>query len=133
MALAVGGLSCAGLLVTAGKLQPDPSGVGTHQQLGLPPCTIQVWFQVRCPACGMTTAWSHFVRGQWLSAVAANAGGTLLALLSTAAAVWLLGSAARGRWLWTQPSDQSVFVLGLSIVGVTLADWLIRMVPVLAQ
>ena len=50
---------------------------GTHQQLGLPPCTVLDWFGIRCPSCGMTTSWAHMVRGQVLAAARANAGAHL--------------------------------------------------------
>jgi hypothetical protein len=33
-------LGCLALLVTAGLLKPDPSGMGTHTALGLPPCSM---------------------------------------------------------------------------------------------
>ncbi|RMG03430.1 MAG: DUF2752 domain-containing protein, partial [Planctomycetota bacterium] len=49
----------AGLLVIAAVLRPSPTGLGTHQQLGLPPCTFRAMFGSRCPTCGMTTAWSN--------------------------------------------------------------------------
>jgi hypothetical protein len=32
------------MLAAAAWLQPDPRGFGTHQQLGLPPCTFQALF-----------------------------------------------------------------------------------------
>ena len=63
------------------SLAPNPAGFGTHQQLGLPPCSFQTMFGIPCPSCGMTTSFSHFVRGQWLRAAAANLGGLLLAIL----------------------------------------------------
>ena len=53
----------------AGRLSPDPRGYGTHQQLGLPGCTFQMLTQWPCPSCGGTTAFAHFVRGQWPSAI----------------------------------------------------------------
>jgi hypothetical protein len=34
-------------------LTPDPAGHGTHQQLGLPPCTIYYLTGRPCPSCGL--------------------------------------------------------------------------------
>src|SRR3954466_2501001 len=93
------GVMLLGLLITAARLTPDPRGLGTHRQLGLPPCTVVAWFGVRCPSCGMTTAWAHMVRGQLASAVRANCGGALLALAAIAAGPLLIGSAMVGRWI----------------------------------
>lgn len=73
-----------GLLGLARTLQPAPGGYGTHQQLGLPPCTSIALWGTPCPACGMTTAWAWFTRGAWWPAWQANAGGCLLALIALA-------------------------------------------------
>ena len=48
--LTLAGLSGLILLSLAIWLEPNPSGFGTHQQLGLPPCTILFWFDVPCPS-----------------------------------------------------------------------------------
>ncbi|MFN3188964.1 MAG: DUF2752 domain-containing protein [Aureliella sp.] len=71
-----------GTLLTARVLRPSPNGLGTHQQLGLPPCTSIVLWDLPCPACGMTTSWAHMVRGQVLEAFYANAGGALLSIIA---------------------------------------------------
>ena len=81
---------------------------------------------VRCPACGMTTAWSHCVRGQLVQAVRANTGGTLLALLAMLAAPWTLACAARGRWLVGEPREWLLIGLPVLVLAVTMADWLWR-------
>jgi hypothetical protein len=121
------GVVLLGLLITAARLTPDPRGLGTHRQLGLPPCTIVAWFGIRCPSCGMTTAWSHMVRGQVASAVRANSGGALLALAAMVAGPWFVGSAARGRWLISPPRDMVLIGAGLTVVIVTIVDWTLRL------
>jgi hypothetical protein len=123
--MVAGGLLLA-LLATAASLTPNPQGMGTHQQLGLPPCTIVVWFGVRCPSCGMTTAWSHLLRGQVLAAMQANAGGALLALAAVACGPWLVGSGLLGRWLVGPPREWLTLAVGLTIVIATLTQWTLR-------
>jgi Protein of unknown function (DUF2752) len=114
-------------LAIAAVLRPNPSGYGTHQQLGLPPCTFVVLFGRRCPSCGMTTAWAHLVRGEVADAFRANAGGALLGLLALLAEPWLLIAAVRGRWLgWVPRANVLGWVLA-GVVVVTLIDWSIRM------
>jgi Protein of unknown function (DUF2752) len=49
----------ATVLGIAGWLTPDPSGMGTHQQLGLGGCTVLTLTGWPCPMCGMTTTFSH--------------------------------------------------------------------------
>jgi hypothetical protein len=116
-----------GLLVTAARLTPSPRGMGTHQQLGLPPCTIVALYGIPCPSCGMTTAWAHLLRGHVVSAVRSNAGGALLAVLAAACGPWLVGSGACGRWLIGPPRQELTLGVGLTIVVVTLTQWALRL------
>ncbi len=73
---------CTVLLGLAAWLRPDESGIGTHQQLGLPPCSLVLYGGIPCPTCGMTTAFANTVRGHWLAAVMAQPFGFAVALVS---------------------------------------------------
>ena len=115
------------VLVTAKTLSPDDRGRGTHEQLGLPPCTFYLIFQRPCPACGMTTSWAWLLRGNVGRAVAANAGGALLAMLSVVAAPWMLISAIRGRWFVGLPGDWTFAGIALAVSAVTAGQWIWRM------
>ena len=42
----------------ARSIEPDQRGYGTHEQVGLPPCTFIRVFNVRCPTCGMMTSFA---------------------------------------------------------------------------
>jgi len=118
-------------------LTPAEEGLGTHQQLGLPPCSMRVIAGIPCPACGMTTSFSHFTRGQWLGSLSANTGGFVLALLCLALIPLLARAALTGRWALPRmsrdpdsPSRRPEWwgVVGMSLVGtVTLIDWAFRL------
>ncbi|RMF43700.1 MAG: DUF2752 domain-containing protein [Planctomycetota bacterium] len=124
---AVAGLVAAGLLLTAARLHPDPSGRGTHQQLGLPPCSFVLLWNIPCPACGMTTSWALVTQGRLVAAMRANAGGALLAIIALAyipssCYFFLRGVATRGQWF-------SLFLataLVLALVA-AIAQWLARL------
>ncbi|MCA9194161.1 MAG: DUF2752 domain-containing protein [Planctomycetales bacterium] len=77
-------LSTLALFLIASLLQPNASGSGTHIQLGLPVCMWKTSWGIACPVCGMTTSWSHFVRGQFASSISANPAGFLLAIIALA-------------------------------------------------
>ena len=68
----------AAVLGIARVLTPDPSGVGTHVQLGIPRCGFLAITGLPCPACGLTTAFAHMARGEIGGALDANALGVLL-------------------------------------------------------
>lgn len=64
--------ACAGVLLLARTLTPSATGVGTHIQLGLPPCGFLALFQLPCPACGLTTAFAHLAHGAVAASLAAH-------------------------------------------------------------
>lgn len=103
-------------------MTPAPEGFGTHQQLGLPPCSVRVWWGVPCPACGMTTSWSLFVRGWWGRSIVVNAGGWMLAGLAT-----VVGCVAAGVvWSGRGPSRRMVWcgvVWAWGALGVAILQW----------
>jgi len=68
------------LLAVAWSLKPDRHHMGTHEQLGLPPCGFVAMTGYPCPTCGMTTAFAHVVRGQLVAAFYAQPAGTVLAI-----------------------------------------------------
>lgn len=70
------------VIVTARLLTPDPSGHGTHTQLGLPPCGFLVITGCPCPGCGLTTAFSHMAHLNPIGAAQANPFGIPLFLVS---------------------------------------------------
>jgi uncharacterized protein DUF2752 len=126
VALAAGSILLA-LLVTACCLTPSPVGLGTHRQLGLPPCTVLDWFGFRCPSCGMTTSWAYMLHGRPLAALQANAGGALLAIVAAVCGPWLTISAVRGRWLLRPPADWLMVAVGAAIIGITITQWTVRL------
>ncbi|QDV82574.1 DUF2752 domain-containing protein [Stieleria magnilauensis] len=118
-------LMLVGLLATAWMLNPNSSGLGTHHQLGLPPCSIRVLFGIRCPSCGMTTSWAHAMKGNLVAAARANVGGFLLVLYALGGLATLLQIVRRGK----MPADRTIrrYTIALiAIAAVTLADWGVR-------
>ncbi|MDX1925344.1 MAG: DUF2752 domain-containing protein [Pirellulaceae bacterium] len=121
------GVAVLAILITARCLEPATDGFGTHQQLGLPPCTSVALFGLRCPSCGMTTSWSLATRGELLAAGRVNCGGLLLAIIAMAylpASCYFTwrGRSTRGGWF--------SLALGISILtslAIAIAQWLWRL------
>ncbi len=89
-------IAAISLLSVAFFLKPVNSGLGTHQQLGLPTCGWILAADLPCPTCGMTTSWSYTVRGNLLAAFMAQPMGMLLALVSIVIALGGLLTACTG-------------------------------------
>ncbi len=110
-------------VILAIRTEPDPRGLGTHEQLGLEPCGF---LQVRgypCPTCGCTTAASLLVHARPVDAFQAQPFGALLALAAMGFVLASLWHLYQGRslfarlafWPWFR-----IFALG---AGVLLGSW----------
>ena len=114
---------CATLLWFAGRVQPHPAGLGTHQQFGLPPCSVVMLIGYPCPTCGMTTAFAHTVRGELFTAFNAHPGGLIFALativaLSVSLSVLVTGRVWAVNWYRVSPT-----LLTLAIVLILVGGW----------
>jgi hypothetical protein len=83
-------LLCAGLstalLLTARLLRPSADGVGTHRQLGLPPCAFLHFTGIPCPSCGLTTSVAHAARLHFYESVITQPFG-LVVFISAALSI----------------------------------------------
>jgi hypothetical protein len=112
-----------GVLVMVGVglyLSPDPAGHGTHQQLGLPPCTIHFLTGRPCPSCGLTTSVSAIVHGQFALAWRANPIGFLIVSGAVVVACNSLMALGWGRSVRLESTRFTLLLLAL------LAIWLLH-------
>jgi hypothetical protein len=125
-------LGSMSVLAIALYLQPSPTGYGTHQQLGfgkyrLAPCGMLVATGYPCPTCGMTTAFAHTVRGQFLGAIWAQPSGFLLALATMVTAVASAITLVRGRNpLWPLILYVTPYRLFATLLILLFGGWLFR-------
>lgn len=88
---------CLLVLMIAAYMEPDPAGVGTTTRVGLRPCGFLQQTGLPCAACGMTTSFNHYVRGQWHKSLWVQPLGFALAV-GTSVVFWTAGYiAATGR------------------------------------
>lgn len=127
-------VGACGLLLGFGLaacLEPDHRGYGTHQQLGLPPCSFRMLLNLPCPSCGGTTCFALFVRGRWWQALSANAATFVLACVCASLIPWLLTCAWRGRLWGVRRLVPSMSVLLVALTAVAMANWCVRLVLVI--
>lgn len=127
-AMSLGSLA---ILLLASQLDPSPSGVETHRQLGLPPCGLLQTTGVPCMTCGMTTSFAHLANGHLWQSLVTQPGGTVLALVA-AIIVWAGGYIAvtgrpSARLLNMVPWSRILF----SLLGVVLVAWVYKIVVVM--
>lgn len=111
------------VVLAASFLTPDPSGTGTHTQLGFPPCGLYARYGVPCLSCGMTTSFAHMARLQVLRALWANPLGALLFLGVVAFGLLNAWAAVSGWSLFDFVARRDLTRWGLLLLGLALASW----------
>lgn len=81
-------VACGLVLLAAAYLAPDPAGIGTTTRLGMAPCMFPQVYDIPCGACGMTTAFNHAVRFEFIDAFWVQPAGLVLCVI-VAAAFWV--------------------------------------------
>ena len=123
-------VALAGVFVVAALLNPyeadgTPRTMGTHVQIGLPPCTFQVMTGVPCPSCGLTTSVALLVHGDVRNSLRVNLAGTALALFWLALIPWCLVSALARRYLMIGSLERALLAVVIFFVGLLLVRWAI--------
>lgn len=109
------------------QITPDSRGFGTHQKLGFAPCVIRNRLSIPCPSCGMTTSFSHFVRGQIGQSAQANTSGLVLAIVCLVMIPWSWISVYHKRlWLVSNPESCLLWLM-CGLVTITLMEWFFRL------
>jgi len=100
------------ITVIAACLHASPTGHGTHEQLGLPPCPSVLLFSRPCPGCGLTTSWTALIHGNLPFAFHAHPLGPFLYLFFTVTALMALrGWVLRERFNLDSPRFNRVMVV----------------------
>jgi hypothetical protein len=108
--------------------QGRPMTQGSHQQLGMPPCTLyKISGGWPCPGCGLTTSFSHFMHGNIWASLHANPLGTLMVTLCCMLVPWFLLSALLGRRLGIWDYSEWSCRLTVLMVVLLLVQWGVRL------
>jgi len=86
-----------GIVLALAGVEPDPRGLGTHEQLGMRPCGWPERFGMPCPTCGVTTAACHLVHLSPWQALRVQPFGAVLAALGLWVMVLAAHDLVRGR------------------------------------
>jgi len=122
--LAAAVFTAAVALLAAGfSLHPSASGSGTHQQFGLPPCSLLMLTGYPCPTCGVTTAFAWGIRGEVGQALLAHPAGLALALVVVVSLVASSAALLTGRgWRLSTGRLPAAWLAALAL-GLVLGGW----------
>ena len=124
---------CAGMLGLGMLLTPNPEGMGKHEGLfGMPPCGFYQNTGLPCPTCGCTTAVAHFSHGHWLTSLATQPFGFLVAALALVLIPLTGFGLVTGQW-----RGPSMFFLAwhwrywvFGGLGILLLGWIYKIISV---
>jgi hypothetical protein len=118
------------VFVIAALLNPynddgTPKTMGTHRgpPLNLPDCTFKEFTGIPCPSCGMTTSFSLLIHGDVWNSLRANYAGTALASLGLLFLPWSFVSAWRGRLMFVQSLEMTLFRLSIAFIVLLFTHW----------
>lgn len=77
------GLVFIGMSLASLMLKPASSGMGTHTQLGLPPCGFLSVTGIPCPSCGLTTSVAWIGHGEFIRSLVTQPFGLVLVIACT--------------------------------------------------
>ena len=119
------GLSATMLLI-ARLLLPSADGVGTHRQLGLPPCAFLHFTGVPCPSCGLTTSVAHAARLHFYESIITQPFG-LIIFISAALSIPLSIYLWRRRVPWSKLKRLPVGNLVIYLtIALFILSWLYK-------
>lgn len=114
------------VLLIARLLQPSPNGVGTHTQIGLPPCPFLHFTGIPCPSCGWTTSVSHSARLHFYEALITQPFGLIVffgAVLSIPLSIYLIHR--RIPWSRLNGLRGRIFAM-YALIALFLLSWLYK-------
>lgn len=123
---AIVALGCGAILFIGAWMTPAEHGLGTHQQLNMPPCGWILLMDIPCPTCGMTTAVTNAAHGHLLKSFLTQPAGFLFALATTMALFIGIYTAATGSRvavvlgsMWTRRTTWW-------LIGIVALSWLYK-------
>jgi hypothetical protein len=114
-----------GLMLPLARLEPSPTGRGTHRQWSMPSCGFLMRTGYPCPHCGMTTALSAAARGRWAAAWHAQPGGALIGAGILVAGLLGIAQGLSGRALLPGSAGWVRLVGGALVVSVL--GWAVKL------
>ncbi len=105
------------------SLEPDPRGMGTHEQLGMAPCSWPIQYDMPCPTCGVTTSAVALLHLDPLTAFRIQPFGALFTLAGIWFGLLALRHVVRGRSLFARMAFWPWSWILVTATVVLLGSW----------
>ena len=116
------------VLIIARLLPPSPRGIGTHEQLGLPPCFFLTLTGLPCPSCGLTTSFAHAAKMHFYEALVTQPFG-LLAFFITLLLIPVAAYLIRRRIPWQHLTQaRAANPVMYTLLAFYLIGWLYKLI-----
>jgi Protein of unknown function (DUF2752) len=109
-------------------LEPSVRGIGTHEQLGLPPCPFFIATGFPCPGCGLTTSFAHAARLNFYEASVTQPFGLLLFVILTLSIPLFVILLCRRIKLSQVLAPRLVSKLAYSLILFCLISWIYKII-----
>ncbi len=119
-------ISILAVFCAAAWIHPDPSGVGSHTQLHLPPCGFYEVFHKPCPSCGMTTAFAWIMHLHPVEAFHAQPAGVAVFLAALFLFIYLPFAWARRRPPITILEAPAFVIVTFGLIAMIMVVWVSR-------
>jgi|WetSurMetagenome_2_1015567.scaffolds.fasta_scaffold71130_4 hypothetical protein len=114
---------CAAVLLLGMILVPSPDGLGTHTELGLPPCGMWLYYHKPCPTCGVTTSFTLAAHGQFVQSAVTQPFGLVFFLATVAGLALNAWTAVAGRTWFGLVTVRRATIVIIAGVIILLASW----------
>ncbi|MBX3279682.1 MAG: DUF2752 domain-containing protein [Acidobacteria bacterium] len=124
--------AASGAMLVLGRwLEPSPLGLGTHAQLGFPPCLFLKFTGIPCPNCGLTTSFAHASRLQFIQAFLTQPFGLIVFLLAATTAVFACYSLLTRRPMPIQLNPGPNKTVWYSLAACYVLGWIYKIFAVM--
>jgi len=119
-------VGCIGTGILGSMLEPDPSGVGTHTRLGLPPCGFYTVTGIPCPTCGVTTSFVEAAHGRFKKSFFTQPLGLFVFAGICAGVIILTAALATNKSLFRLKLPVSACTMAIVILAVVVFSWIYK-------
>jgi hypothetical protein len=122
------GMVSGAILIVARLLRPSSRGVGTHEQLGIPPCAFLHFTGIPCPGCGLTTSFAHAARLHFYDAFITQPFGLILfcltALIVPLSFYFIYSRVSWARLFYSARFNRAMYIM----IALYLLGWIYKIV-----